>query len=188
MVTDNIIRSDGGVLLRQIEMKDCTNRYVEWLNDEKVSRYLETKWQKQDITSVRDFVQAQRDNDHSYLFAIIICENGQHIGNIKIGPIHPHYHVGEISYFIGEKECWNKGIASEAIRLVCEFGFHVLKLHKIDAETYDCAIGSQEALKKNGFRKEGTLMEEVLYDGKYINTFRWGLLKADFDAERKRIK
>lgn len=179
MITSKMIIGNN-CYLRQIELTDCTQTYVQWLNDPEVNRYLETRWSRQDMKSVKDFVQFQRNNDHSILFAIIAKNERKHIGNMKIGPIHPHYLYADISYFIGEKSYWNKGIASEAINLVCKFGFEELKLRKIDAGTYATAIGSWKALEKNGFIREGTFRENVISEGKIIDSYRYGLLKREY--------
>lgn len=178
MIAEKILTGEK-VYLRQISMNDCTDRYVEWLNDPEVNQYLETKWSDQNIESIRTFVQSQRDNAHSVLFAIVCRKDDVHIGNIKIGPIHPHYSYADISYFIGEKEYWHKGLATEAIRLVCQFGFEQLSLHRIEAGAYDCAIGSWRALENCGFKREGIFRKQVSFHGKYIDVYRYGLLKED---------
>jgi RimJ/RimL family protein N-acetyltransferase len=165
-------------------LKDCTDEYVTWLNNPEVSQYMETKWYDQNIESIKCFVESQRNNSHSYLFAIIHCDDDRHIGNIKIGPIHPHYQHADISYFIGDTDFWHKGIATEAIELVCKFGFEELYLHRIEAGAYACAIGSWKALENNGFRREGIFREQILFKQKYIDVYRYGLLKDEY----KRLK
>ena len=168
------------VLLRQIELSDCTDTYVQWLNDPNVNQYLETKWQKQDMDAVWRFVQLQRENNHSVLFAIVFLDGRQHIGNLKIGPIHSHYKYGDISYFIGEKQLWGKGLATEAIKLACKFGFEERGLHKLEAGAYENAIGSWKALEKNGFKREGIIRDHGIVKNKFVNVFRYGLLKDEF--------
>ncbi len=180
MITNSVL-SGGGIRLRQITSNDCTEQYVEWLNDPEVNQYLETRWVKQDIESITEFVKAQRDNNHSVLFAIIQKENDKHIGNIKIGPINFHHHHADISYFIGEKSEWNKGYASEAIRLICRYGFEELHLHRIEAGAYCTAIGSIRALEKNGFQREAIFREQVFSrEGQYLDVYRYALLKDEF--------
>lgn len=170
----------GVVLLRQIELDDCTDTYVEWLNDPDVNRYLETRWNEQTLDSVIKFVNLQRENDYSILFAVIYIKNGKHIGNIKIGSINDHYKHADISYFIGDKTYWNKGVVTEAINLVSEFGFKDLKLHRMEAGVYADAIGSWRALEKNGFIREATFRDKVVSDGKYMDIYRYGLLNSEF--------
>lgn len=185
MITEKVL-SGKDIVLRQIELSDCTDCYVNWLNDPEVTQYLETKWTKQDFKAIQDFVDAQRKNDHSVLFAIISKENDVHIGNIKIGPVNVHHRHADISYFIGNKTYWNKGVATEAIRLICRFGFQDLELNKVEAGVYETATASWKALEKNGFRREGTLREQALLDGKYIDIFRYGLLKSEWKLSREK--
>lgn len=168
------------IYLRQIELTDCNDTYVKWLNDPDVNQYLETKWSEQNIDSVCSFVKSQRENMHSILFAIITNVENRHIGNIKIGPIHPHYNHADISYFIGEKEYYHKGIATEAIKLVCKFGFNELNLHRIEAGAYDCAVGSWRALEKNGFIREAVFKEQILFNGSYIDVYRYAIIESEY--------
>lgn len=163
-------------------MEDCNSSYVNWLNDPDVNQYMETKWSEQTIESIKQFVEVQRSSTDSVLFAIINNETGYHIGNIKIGPIHPHYKHADISYFIGDKTCWNKGLATEAVKLVCQFGFEELGLHRIEAGAYDVAKGSQAVLLKNGFHREAVFKEQVFFEGRWIDIYRYALLETDLQG------
>lgn len=179
MITDIIIKGKQ-INLRQITLDDCTEKYVKWLNDPDVNQYLETKYMDQNLESIRSFVESQRENNHSILFAIIDNESDKHIGNIKIGPVHPHYNHADISYFIGEKDFWHRGIATEAIGLISGFGFDNLHLHRIEAGAYDCAIGSWRALEKCGYKREGVFKEQVFFNGSYIDIYRYAILESEY--------
>lgn len=178
MVTDKILNGEL-IKLRQIEESDCTEAYVNWLKDEEVNKFLETKWCEQTLDSVLHFVKSQRESDNTFLFAIIDKKSNGHIGNIKIGPIDFHYLHGDISYFIGNKDHWHKGIATDAIRLISEFGTTELKLHKLEAGTYEDAVGSRKALERNGFIQEGILKDHVYCDGKYMNVLLFGKMLGE---------
>ena len=127
-----------------------------------------------------EFVKYQRENDHSILFAIRLSESDRHIGNIKIGSINTHHSHADISYFIGDKNLWHKGIATECINLISEFGFSDLCLHRIEAGTYSVAVGSWKALEKNSFKREGIFRKQIMIDGNYIDAYRYGLLKSEY--------
>ena len=141
---------------------------------------METRWIQQTLSMVHEFVKSQRENDHSILFAIRLSSNDRHIGNIKIGPINKHHNHADISYFIGDKSQWNKGIATECINLISGFAFYDLKLHKVEAGTYAEAVGSWKALEKNGFTREGVFRKQVVFGEQYIDTYRYGLLSSEY--------
>lgn len=100
--------------LRQLELSDCGGCYADWLNDPDISRYMETKWIVWDQASIQEFVKTQQKSSHSVIFAIVEHETGRHIGNLKIGPIHPQYHHADISYFIGDKKLHGGGVRNRS--------------------------------------------------------------------------
>lgn len=165
------------ILLRDIDISDCNENYLRWMCDEETNQYMETRWQNQSIELIRQFVIDKINSADSVLFAIVEINGNKHIGNIKIGPINSNNSFADISYFIGDKECWNKGYASEAINLATEYGFEVLKLHRLEAGVIAGNIGSSKALEKNGYKQEGCFIENSRSKaGKYLDVFRYGII------------
>lgn len=149
------------VLLRLVTLQDCNDKYVSWLQDPEVNQYLETRWQEQNIKTIKEFVSNMLNNSNSYLFAIIEKEHYNHIGNIKLGPINPHHSFADISYFIGDRSAWGKGYATEAILLITRFGFKRLGLHRLQAGIYASNGPSRRVLEKAGYQLEGTLEDKL---------------------------
>jgi len=142
------------ISLRMLVEADCNERYLGWLLDPKINCFLETRWQKQSLESIRSFVKQMISDSDSYLFAIIDSESNFHIGNIKIGPIQRNHLHADVSYFIGEKSKWGQGFASDAIQAVTKFGFTRLYLKNIYAGIYESNIASEKALIKSGYHRE----------------------------------
>lgn len=150
------------VSLRLCELADCTDRYLGWLQDPEVNRYLETRWSEQSLESIRSFVASALASNHSYLFAIIANDIEQHVGNIKIGPFHRQHRHADVSYFVGERSAWGRGYATDAVRLVTEFGFDRLGAHRVQAGIYETNVGSRRVLEKCGYRLEARLEKHVV--------------------------
>ena len=159
VITPEEILKGKKVSLRLVTLRDCTETYVSWLKDPLVNQYLETRWTPQTMDTVRHFVTSIQESTHSYLFGIIEAASSSHMGNIKIGPIHPHHQNADISFFIGEKSAWGKGYATEAIQLVRDFAAERLKLHRVQAGLYASNKGSARSLEKAGFHLEGRLVQ-----------------------------
>ena len=175
MIIQNELITRKGFILRSISLDDCNEKYINWLNDKDVNQYLETRWCEQNIESIKDFVRKQIESEDSYLFAI--CKpDGTHVGNIKIGPINNRYKHADISYFIGDKNLWNKGVATDVIERTCKFGFEELELHKISAGAYKQARGSIRALEKNGFAKEAVFQDEAMISEQFTDVYRYALI------------
>lgn len=178
----NDILEGAKVYLRDLAVSDCEKGYANWLNDPEVNRYLECRLNNNTLESAQRYVLDMRESPDNYQFAIINKENDKHIGNIKIGPINQIYNNAYIGYIIGDAEYWGHGIATEAIRLVLDFGFNKLNLHKISAGVIAPNFASSKALENNGFKKEGELRDEILIDGAYYDTLKFGILKQEFEA------
>ena len=175
MIYDKILHGEQ-VSLRALKPEDCTDIYVGWLNDVNVYQHLETRWEEQNIETIQNFVNSIIDSDHSYIFAIIENSTNSHIGNIKLGPIHPRNNYADIGYFIGERDVWGKGYATEAVKLIVDFGFNILKLHRIQAGLISGNDSSSKVLVRNGFIKEGELKEKIFFNGEYRNHIMYGLV------------
>ncbi len=170
--------------LREVREEDVGETYYAWMNDKEINQYMETRYFPQGLETLRAYVRTHSQKPDEPWFAICLQKGDRHIGNIKIGPINFYHRTADVSYFIGEKDCWGKGFATEAIGLVVRFAFEVLGLCKLNAGTYAGNVGSQKALEKNGFVREGVLKKQVLLiGGQREDAFRFGLLREAYEGQ-----
>lgn len=155
--------------LRRISIEDCDKNYLNWMNDPEINKYLESRFMTHTIDSLKDFVTSMNNSDNNVLFAIIDKESDTHIGNIKLGNIHPIHKYADIGLIIGDKTYWGRGIATNAIKLVSEYAFDELNLRKVFAGVYENNIGSIRAFEKCGFRKAYIKEDTYFFDGKFID-------------------
>lgn len=165
--------------LRDIELTDCNMKYVDWLNDTGINKYLESRLSVQSIESITHFVLNILESKDNYMFAIMHKMNEEHIGNVKIGSIHPVYNHADIGYIVGEKKYWGQGLASEAVYLAAKYSFCNLNLHKLNAGVIAPNIGSIRVLEKLGFKREACIRDDVLQNDKYFDVYYYGVLKTE---------
>lgn len=168
------------VLLRVVTVEDCTPRYLGWLCDPQVNRFLETRWHEQSMDSIRQFVSGQLQRSDSWLFAIIDLSDDSHIGNIKVGPRDLNHNNAELSFFIGERNRWGKGLATDAIGVAVRFAFSIWGVHRLQAGVYSTNVGSMRALEKAGFRHEGRLRKHLTGDAGNEDLILYGLLSDEW--------
>ena len=172
MIVKDYIK-DEDILIKSITIEDCNETYLSWLLDREINRFLETRWNEQNLDTIKTFVEYQINSPDSYLFSINVYSDNKykHVGNIKIGPINKHYNCCDISYFIGDKKFQGKGIASRAIKLVSDYAFKKLGLHRIQASLFEENVPSKKALEKAGFLYEGMYHEKGVspVTNKYCN-------------------
>lgn len=157
------------IYLRPVLLSDASENYVAWLNDPEVNQYLESRFIKQSLQSVRDYVERITRDANTLFLAIVSKSEERHIGNVKLGPIDWNHRVGDIGIMIGDKAYWRKGFGGDAIRLLSEYAFSVLKLHKLTAGAYENNIGSIRAFLKAGYLVEGRLRDHYLYKDIYVD-------------------
>ena len=159
------------ITLRPITSSDVNETYVRWLNDPEVNRYMETRHHEQTNATIRKYIFMLKDTEH--LFAIE-CD-GKHIGNIKVGPIKPNHSLADVSLFIGEKDYWGKGLATDAIRTISKFAFEQLGLKKLGATAYIHNWKSVTAFERAGFVIEGTRRNHYILNGNAADIIELGL-------------
>jgi ribosomal-protein-alanine N-acetyltransferase len=84
----------------------------------------------------------------------------------------------EIGYELAP-EHWGKGVMTEAIGVMLDFGFTVLRLHSVEAQIHPANTGSQRVLEKLGFVREGYFRESY-YDPneqRFTDTAVYSLLR-----------
>ncbi len=158
--TNNKIENDT-LLLRPISVDDCTHQYIAWLNNPKVNQYLETRWHTQTEELVKRYIINMMKSQNNELFAIIIKNSQQHIGNIKLGNVNRYHANAEISYFIGETGYWGKGYATKAVQLLTDYALKDKKLYALKAGVYASNKGSCRVLEKVGYTLQGVLVKQL---------------------------
>jgi len=85
----------------------------------------------------------------------VIELEGELVGSIALVPQTDVYRKStEIGYWIGEPY-WGKGIATEAIRQILDFGFKNLDIVRIFTGIYGHNLASQKVLEKKWLSKRG---------------------------------
>ncbi|SIT84142.1 GNAT family N-acetyltransferase [Pontibacter indicus] len=92
---------------------------------------------------------------------------GEAVGGIGIHPQQDIYRKNaEIGYWLGQP-FWGKGIMTEAIRQMVDYGFANRDITRIYARPFGYNIGSQRALEKAGFVLETKLEKTFYKNGEY---------------------
>ncbi|MFY9270845.1 MAG: GNAT family protein [Candidatus Manganitrophaceae bacterium] len=167
------------IYLREVRPSDVNERYYRWMNDPEVTRFLENRFYPNAIENLRDYVACKLGDRDNIFLAIVLKEGDRHIGNIKLGPIQSIHRIADIGLLIGEKDCWGKGVATEAIQLVSEYAFNVLNLHKVTAGCYGPNEGSARAFQKAGFVVEGIRKGQYYSNGVYVDDILLGLIRPE---------
>lgn len=144
------------VLLRPLEPEDVTDAYLGWFADTEVTRHLEARnLTREDAVG---FLMWGRETGLRHMYAICLAEDGRHIGNLKIGDIDRKSGVSDLVTVIGDRACWGRGLATQAIRQGSALAFERHGVRKLSGGIYADNIGSVRA-----YTRAGWLVEAVLH-------------------------
>lgn len=168
------------VLLRPLERTDLNERYLSWLNDPEVTRYTETGMFPSTAEDLDNYYRGLTGSKNDVILAVVDKKSGRHIGNVKLGPIHWIHRSATLGILIGEKEFWGKGVGLEATRLMVEYGFSRLNLHRIDLGLFAEHEVAVRCYEQAGFKVEGRMREDLFQGGEYKDRLWMGLLRSEY--------
>jgi [ribosomal protein S5]-alanine N-acetyltransferase len=154
--------------LEKVGIEHVTPKYLSWLNDSEVTKYLESGFFPSSLNDLTQYI-TQRNSSNEVFLAIIDLASNEHIGNIKLSNINWIHRTAEIGIMIGEKNYWGKGYGTEAVKLVVEYGFNVLNLRKIYLGVYGNHQAAIKSYERAGFEVDGILKEHLYLDGTYVD-------------------
>ena len=174
------MKYDFRVYLRALELDDYKTT-VKWRSDDEIAY---------GYGNVRHFVSSENEKKwiESRIFdkndvtaGICLKETDELIGLVFLMEIDIHNKVGHCPSFIGAKEHWRKGYATEARMLILKYAFYERGLQRIWAEIIEDNVASIRMCEKCGYVKEGLLRRSRLRGSEFKNEYIYGVLKEDFD-------
>ncbi len=172
------------IRLRGNERNDLP-KFVEWLNDPEVRRFLSMSLPISQASEENWFENSLKRPPEEQPFGIEIKdgESWELIGNCGMFDFNWRTRSAEVGLFIGEKECWNKGYGTEVMQLLLRHGFGTLNLNKIflrvDAEN----LGGIRAYEKAGFVHEARLRQADYREGKYRDDLIMSVLRSEWTPD-----
>lgn len=153
------------IILRSITEDDTPN-IIRWRNNPNVMKYFiiqqpltaenHTKWLRTKVASgeVAQFILYEKDSNRP-------------VGSVYLRNINQLHEKAEYGIFIGEDDAREKGYGTEAAKLMVEYAFHTLNLHKVYLEVLAENERAQRSYSKVGFVKEAYQKDEVRINGVY---------------------
>ena len=127
------------------------------------------------IQDAHEFLQRAISEQAEMKFCIEI--EGAAVGGIGVHPREDvHRDTATVGYWLGE-EFWGCGIMTEAVSVVTDFCFENFPLRRIAAEVFANNPASARVLEKTGFTFEGRLKNDVLKDGKLLDSLLYARTK-----------
>ena len=169
--------------LRQLTLDDAETLFALRTNPE-VTRYLDHINDENVAATVKliETIDSRYASGDGINWAITLrnspASSSEIIGVVSLWRIDKVNHRGEAGYML-HPDMWGQGMMTEAFRAVLDYGFKVINLHSVEANTSVGNVASQALLLKCGFVKEAHFRENWYFDGKFFDSLIYCKLASD---------
>jgi [ribosomal protein S5]-alanine N-acetyltransferase len=177
-MADLTILTGATLKLLPFQKESICDTYINWLNDPEVNRFLEVRLVPQTYETVLAYVRSFYEGTEKYMWGVYLKDRDILIGTGTLTDINRHHRRGIIGLMIGDKRYWGKGYGTEVIKLVTDFAFNKLQLHKVTAGAVADNSGSIKAFQKAGFEVEGCLKSHDFGNGVFRDSVHMGLVNT----------
>lgn len=166
--------------LRPLTVEDATPRYLGWLQDPQVARYLEARHRDNSIESIFAYITSH-DGRTGFLLGIF-TPAGEHIGNYSLRIDAPNG-VGTLGVLIGEHAHWGREVVIETRAAVLDWAFGTLGLHKVCGACLATNLPAIYNYRRQGWVHEGTRREQAVGEsGNRVDVVMFGMLARAWHA------
>ncbi|HEY8435748.1 MAG TPA: GNAT family protein [Haloplasmataceae bacterium] len=123
------------------------------------------------------FDQYLESQDDQWMIYVVLLDQNL-IGKMEL-KIDMGNRLGQFDIVIDEAY-WGKGLAQKALNVLFDYAFKTLGLNKLIAEVLAFNVRSINFIRKMGMQLEGILREERLVNDEYVDIYRFGLLRKEF--------
>ena len=124
--------------------------------------------------------------DHFH-FVMCTIEGSKPFGTISLMQVDRDNGNAGVGIAIGEKELWGKGLGTDAMNALLDFGFGEVRLERIWLDVYDFNARARRSYEKSGFRVEGIQRRAHFSEGQYRDVVLMAILRDEWAAlDRKR--
>ena len=167
----------GRLLLRQFVDSDLKNIFQGLSHPEVIKYYGVSYHTLESAKAQMKFFADLEQNKTGIWWAVCSADNKEFYGAGGLNSLSKEHKKAEIGFWL-LPEFWRQGIMTEAIRLIYNFGFDELGLHRIEgfveAENKNC----KKAMAKLGFQHEGTMKDCEIKNGQFISLDIYARLKT----------
>jgi len=158
-------------------------RFVEWLNDLEVAANLALAHQIISVPGERDILERiARENE---VYSIVDIETDRLIGNCGLHRVDHINRTADCGLFIGDKDYWGRGYGTDAMKLLLDFAFNLLKLRNVKLDVYEFNTRAIRCYEKCGFKRIGHRRMARRIGGRAYDVIYMDILSEEFECESK---
>jgi ribosomal-protein-alanine N-acetyltransferase len=169
------------VTLRELHTSDAHALYQE-LTTPEVKRFM---WAPPpSVDAFERFIHwshAERATGKYICYGVVPLGEEHARGAFELRQLQPGFLRGELGFVVAPA-LWGRGVFHEGARLLLDFAFREVKVHRIEARAAVDNERGNAALRKLGFQREGMLKDAFWRDDRWVDQYLWALLDTRWPA------
>lgn len=167
----------SNVTLRKVKETELQEILL-WYMDKELNHLAGYAYNEPNIYKLRSNMQSSFGKDPMNL-VIELNSSELPIGTIQLYDINKFDRNCMFGIRIGKTEYQGKGIGVEAINLIVQYAFNVLKLKRVSLKVYEYNKNAIKCYLKTGFEIEGKLRKSVKIDGIYYDEILMSIINPE---------
>lgn len=127
----------------------------------------------------KSIAEAARNPRTIYDLAITRRNEDLFLGRVGLNLKRPEHREAEL-WFNLRRDLWGRGMATEAVRAMVDFGFRALHLHRIYGDCDPRNLPSARLMEKLGLRREAHLRENWWLKGEWCDSYSYAVLEHEW--------
>jgi len=123
------------------------------------------------------------DSPNDFMFMIVRLSDNKPIGVAGLVYVSWVIRAADFSFYIGDEEKYisDDDYSIEAVKLLLDYGFKTINMHKVWMELYDFDKKKIDFfLNKFNFSCDALLRDNCFEDGKYYNSHIYSILESEY--------
>jgi RimJ/RimL family protein N-acetyltransferase len=154
---------------------------VKWLNNPKIFKFLSDKPVKTTLVKQKKWFADYLKSIDKKFFTILVDEKP--IGMMGLSDIDKVIKKAEVFIWIGEDEYRGRGFGEQAMKYLIDYAFKKLQLRKLTLGVFEFNKHAVQVYKKLGFKIEGRLRDNCIFNGKFYDDFLMALFNENFQKK-----
>lgn len=167
------------VKLVALDPETVCDDVTRWINDPKVTRYMVYGQFPMTVRKVKEMLDAQVANASNVVFLVIAGKKNMPVGFAGLYDIHLTARKAEFRILLGERSVWGKGIGTEVTKLITDYAFDRLNLHRVWLGVTSENLGAVRAYEKAGYVQEGVLKDDIWRNGRWYDSIRMAVIRKE---------
>ena len=165
--------------LRKVKENDA-DTYHKWRNNHNVMESTSLELDDYTLEDTQQFIQMIVNSDASKSYIIQHIENEEPIGIVSLINVDFKNRNAECIIDIGNEDYWGKGYGTEAMKLLLQYCFLELNLHKVYLKVISFNERALHLYERLGFKKEGEQKEQLFRNGKWHGIILMSLFQKSY--------